>query len=112
MILLGTDPDEYSKKCIVMHVKDENGRAKVIAAHTGLRSHGDVQHWTSRDGLAAAKPDTLTIVIEFLHAKDSVVRMYSRVFTLNSYKDMVGSVPMMRDDKNEYVQMAIDSLNE
>lgn len=112
MILLGTDPDEYSKKCIVIHVKEENGRAKVIAAHTGLRAHGDAEHWTSRDELAAAKPETLTMVIEFMHVRDSVVRMYSRLFGLNSYKDMVGSVAEMRQDKDFFVKMSIDSLNE
>jgi hypothetical protein len=112
MILLGTDPEEYSRKCIVMHVKDEDGRAKVIAAHTGVRAHGDEEHWTRRDGMAAAKPETLTMVVEFLHAKDSVVRMYSRLFGIDSYVDMADSVAVMREDKAFFVQMSIDSLNE
>ena len=112
MILLGTDPAEYSRKCVVMHVNEEDGRAKVIAAHTGLRAHGDEEHWSKRDELAAVKPETLSMVVEFLHAKDSCVRMYSRLFGLNSYEEMADSVTKMRDDMDTYVKMSIDSLNE
>lgn len=112
MILLGTDREEFSKKSVVIHVEEKNGRAKVLAAHARPRADGDEQHWARRDELAAEKPETLSMVIEFLHAKDSGVAMYSHLFGLNSYEDMAADVAKMREDMDTFVQMSIESLNE
>lgn len=109
MILLGTDGQEATHS-VVLHVTQEDRRAKVIGAHTRPRT-SDNRDWTRRDEMAARKPDTMAMVIEFMYVKDRYVTMYSRLLSVNSPQDMAEDVATMRENMNTYVQMAIDSLN-
>jgi MYND finger len=111
MILLGTDGQDATRS-VVIHVTNENRRAKVIGAHTRPRASENEGDWTRRDEMAAQKPDAMVVVAEFMYVKGRDVTLYSRLLSVNSANDMAADVAKMREDMDTYVRMAIDSLNE
>jgi MYND finger len=113
MILVGTDPADYADRCAVFHVRLEDGRAKVLAAHVGPRSrdHGNDGTWKDRDEKAAKDPRSIAMVIEFLRVTESGVKLYSELIHDLPVDDYMSKVAEMREDPDVYVQLYIDLLN-
>ena len=110
MVLLGTDREAFSRRCVVIHVEDDRDlrRATVVAAHAGPRTPENEATWTKRDDLAADRPELLTMVVEFVRGTTA----FSRLFSVDAFADMAASVARLREDADTFVQMSIDGLNE
>lgn len=110
MMLLGTDIDACSKNCVVINIKEENGRAKIVTAHAGPRSDDDGELWRMRDDRAAEMPNARIVVFKFFTTTKNASGQHSNVVCIKANTSTKGLVNRW-GGYDDNVQMCINILN-